>query len=81
MAATGRDVATFVVGIALAGLSPVFLFSNVELLPMLGVFGDVFGAIPLHQIGLVAFIALLGAAWVDTGRNPDPEPDTPEWDT
>lgn len=81
MAATGRDVATFVVGIALAGLSPVFLFSTVELLPMLAAFGDVFGAIPLHQVGLVAFVALLGAAWVDTGRSADTEPDAAEWDT
>jgi hypothetical protein len=81
MAATGRDVATFVVGIALAGLSPVFLFGDVELVPMLAAFGGVFGAIPLHHVGLVAFIALLGAAWVDTGRSADSDRDTGEWDT
>jgi hypothetical protein len=81
MAATGRDVATFAVGVALAGLSPVLFFENVELLPMLGAFGNVFGAVPLHQIGLVAFIALLGAAWVDTDREGDSEPDATEWDT
>lgn len=81
MSATGRDVATFVVGVALAGLSPVFVFEGVELTPMLAVFGDVFSAVPLHQIGLVAFIALLGAAWVDTDRVRDPDPDTAEWDT
>jgi len=81
MAATGRDVATFVVGVALAGLSPVFFFENVELLPMLGAFGDVFGAVPLQQVGLVAFLALLGAAWVDSDRGSETEPETAEWDT
>jgi hypothetical protein len=79
MAATGRDVATFVVGLALAGLSPVLLFENVSLLPMLATLGGVFDGIPLHHVGVVAFIALLGAAWVDT--SPDPEPETAEWDS
>lgn len=77
MAATGRDVATFVVVLALAGLSPVVVFADVKLLPMLAVLGDVFGAVPLHQVGFVVFLALLGAAWVDTA----PGPETPDWDS
>jgi hypothetical protein len=77
MAATGRDIVTFVLGLALAGLSPVVLFADVELLPMLAVAADVFGGVPLHQVGIVAFLALLGAAWVDSSS---PEGDTPDWD-
>jgi hypothetical protein len=77
MAATGRDIVTFVLGLALAGLSPVVLFAEVELLPLLAVAGDVFGGVPLHQVGIVAFLALLGAAWVDTSS---PSGDAADWE-
>lgn len=77
MAATGRDIVTFVLGLALAGLSPIVLFAEVELLPMLAVAADVFGGVPLHQVGIVGFLALLGAAWVDSSGH---DGETADWD-
>lgn len=78
MAATGRDIATFVFGLALAGLAPILALPSLEVTTVLAVAAETAGGFPLEQVGVVAFIAMLGAAWVDTqGR---PTPDVSEWE-
>jgi hypothetical protein len=78
MVATGRDIATFVFGLALAGLLPILALPNLDVMAVLAVAAETAGGFPLEQVGVVAFIAMLGAAWVDTKGRPDP--DVAHWD-
>lgn len=78
MAATGRDIATFGFGLALAGLAPILALPSLEVTTVLAVAAETAGGFPLEQAGVVAFVAMLGAAWVDTQGHPTP--DVSEWD-
>ncbi|MFB6178658.1 MAG: hypothetical protein ABEI77_02910 [Halorientalis sp.] len=80
MAATGRDIAVFVTGLVLAGLAPIYLLPGLHLGPMLAVAGQATAGFPVEHVGIVAFIALLGAAWVDTAGSKRPTVDHSQWD-
>ncbi|WP_136715483.1 hypothetical protein [Halorientalis salina] len=80
MAATGRDIAVFVSGLVLAGFAPIYLLPGLELGPMLAVASRSAGGLPLEHVGVVAFIALLGAAWIDTAGSSQPTVDAEQWD-
>lgn len=80
MAATGRDIGTFVSGVVLAGLVPIYLIPDLALGPVLAVASQSVGGLPLEHVGVVALVALLGAAWVDTGRNGHARVDAERWD-
>jgi len=79
MVATGRDIAVFVSGVVLAGLTPIYLLPGLELGPMVAIAGQSASGLPLEHAGVVAFLALLGAAWVDTAGASEPVPNT-EWE-
>lgn len=72
MAATGRDIALFVGGVAAAGLAPIWLLPSLELGPMLATAGQVSAGLPVEHVSFVAFLAILGAAWVDMGGTHQP---------
>lgn len=80
MAASGRDIAVFVSGIVLAGFAPIYVLPGLELGPMLAVASRAVGGLPLEHVGFVAFVALLGAAWVDTAGSRQPTVDAQQWD-
>lgn len=80
MAATGRDIALFISGVALAGVAPIVLMPSLEFGPMLAIAGQASSGLPVEQVGLVAFLAILGAAWVDTTGNHQPTVDVEQWD-
>jgi len=80
MAATGRDIAHFVVGLSLAGLAPVLVFPQLELLALVSTASDVAAELPLHHLGVVLFLALLGAAWVDTGGVEQNDAEPGQWE-
>ena len=80
MVATGRDVAVFVSGVVLAGLAPIHVFPGLELGAMVAIASRSTGWIPLEHVGVVAFVALLCAAWVDTGRSEPATADVEQWD-
>ena len=80
MVATGRDIALFISGIVLAGLAPIYLLPGLELGPMLAIASQSTSGMPLEHVGVVAFLALLGAAWVDTAASGQPTADVEQWD-
>lgn len=67
MPANGRDIAVFVVGLAVAGMAPILAFPTLEFAPMLAQVSALGGGVPIHHIGVVVLVALVAAAWVDTG--------------
>ncbi|SEO60036.1 hypothetical protein SAMN05216388_101544 [Halorientalis persicus] len=67
MPANGRDIAVFVVGLAVAGMAPILAFPTLEFAPMLAQVSTLAGGVPIHHIGVVVLVALVAAAWVDTG--------------
>lgn len=67
MPANGRDIAVFVVGLAVAGMAPILAFPTLEFGPMLAQVSALTGGIPIHHIGAVVLVALVAATWVDTG--------------
>lgn len=79
MAASGREILTFFVGVGLAGLAPVAVLPGLELEGILALVADQTVAVPLEHAAFVLFLALLAAAWFDTdGGRPDPDLD--RWD-
>jgi len=80
MVATGRDVAVFVSGVVLAGLAPIYVFPGLELGAMVALVSRSAGWIPLEHVGVVVLVALLGAAWLDTGRSEPATADVDQWD-
>lgn len=80
MAATGRDIVMFFIGLALAGMAPILFMPSLELMPLLGVLNTMAGGVPLHHAGIVAFIALMFAAWVDTDGAKQPTTDVEQWE-
>jgi hypothetical protein len=80
MAATGRDIAVFVVGVLAAGAVPVVALPSVQLRPMLAVVAEVANTFPLEHIALVVFLALVVSAWVDTAEAPPAAVDAEQWD-
>jgi hypothetical protein len=79
MPANGRDIAVFVVGLAVAGMAPILAFPTLELAPMLAQFSSLAGGVPIHHVDVVVLVALVAAAWVDTGLAGDASTDH-EWD-
>ncbi len=71
MSANGRDIAVFVIGIAVAGMAPILAFPTLEFSPMFAQASALAGGIPIHHVGVVVIVALLAAAWVDTGFESD----------
>ncbi|MFD1588599.1 hypothetical protein ACFR9U_16595 [Halorientalis brevis] len=80
MAATGSDVAVFVSGVVLAGMAPVYLFPGLDLGAMVAIAGQSVSWVPLEHVGVVALLALLVAAWIDTDRATDVTADVERWD-
>ncbi|SDE80740.1 hypothetical protein [Halorientalis regularis] len=79
MPANGRDIAVFVVGLAVAGMAPILAFPTLEFSPMLAQVSALAGGVPLHHVGVVVLVALVAAAWVDTGLSDGPN-EREHWD-
>ncbi|RXK49105.1 hypothetical protein [Halorientalis pallida] len=79
MAANGRDIAVFVVGLAVAGMAPILAFPTLEFSPMVAQVSALAGGVPIHHIGVVVLVALVAAAWVDTGLS-ERTSDREHWD-
>ncbi|WP_336003192.1 hypothetical protein [Halorientalis halophila] len=80
MPATGRDIAVFVSGLAVAGAAPILAFPALEFGPMFAQLSGVVGGMPLQHVGIVALVALVAAAWIDTGLGGDPAADREHWE-
>ncbi|MFB6083660.1 MAG: hypothetical protein ABEJ94_05395 [Halorientalis sp.] len=80
MPANGRDIAVFVVGLAVAGLAPIVAFPTLEFGPMLAEVSALAGGIPVHHVGVVVLVALVAAAWVDTGLGDESNHDREHWE-
>jgi hypothetical protein len=79
MPANGRDIAVFVFGLAVAGVAPILAFPTLEPAPMLAQFSALAGVVPIRHVGVVVLVALVTAAWVDTGPDSDTS-DREHWD-
>lgn len=80
MPANGRDIAVFVVGLALAGMAPILAFPALEFRPMLAQFSALTGGVPIQHLGVVVLVALVAAAWIDTGVGTDADSDREHWE-
>ena len=80
MPANGRDIAVFVVGLAVAGMMPIMAFPTLEFGPMVAQVSALTGGVPIHHVGVVVLVALVAAAWVDTGLGSDEPSDREHWE-
>jgi len=80
MAATGRDVVTFVVGVAAAGLVPVIALPQLGLSSVLSVVSTTAPGFPIGEVLVIALVAMLGAAWIDTQSGTGPNVGEYDWE-
>jgi len=80
MPANGRDIAVFVVGLAVAGMTPILALPTLEFGPMAAQVSALAGGVPVHHVGVVVLVALVAAAWVDTGLGSGEPSDREHWD-
>lgn len=75
MAPTSRDLASFTVLLAIAGILPVVVLPGADIVSLFGVLQGTVQGLPLEHFGLAVILAVFGAVWADTNDSAPPRAD------